>query len=69
MKQNQNIKNFLAASVSLIGLYSSLTQNHENEALILFIMYYLNDFRNKLTIDFLIHHFFGISALSAIIIL
>lgn len=62
MKQNQNIKNFLAASVSLIGLYSSLTQNHENEALILFIMYYLNDFRNKLTIDFLIHHFFGISA-------
>lgn len=62
MKQNQNIKNFLAGSISLIGLYSSLTQTHENKALILFIMYYLNDFRNKLTIDFLIHHFFGISA-------
>lgn len=65
MKQimkDSDIKNFLAASTSLIGLYSSLTQTYENETLIIFIMYYLNDFRNKLTIDFLIHHFFGISA-------
>jgi hypothetical protein len=62
MKDKKNIKNYLAASVSLIGIYSSLTQTHENEALIFFIIYYLNDFRNKLTIDFLIHHFFGISA-------
>jgi len=54
----------LSATISLIGLYSSITQTYEIEILTLFIIYYLNDLKKKTAkeIDFIIHHILGIGA-------
>ena len=60
MKENIHVEKYLSASISLIGLYSSLTHTYENEVLFLFIMYYVNDLKKKtITKDFIIHHLLG----------
>jgi hypothetical protein len=61
MKQNMQ-ENLLALSMSLIGIYSSFTHNYENEAMILFIIYYFFDIQKKtITNDFILHHLLGIT--------
>ena len=58
-------QNLLSATISLFGIYSSLTHNYENEIMTLFVIYYLNDIKKKTMkeLDFIIHHLLGISIL------
>jgi hypothetical protein len=61
-KEINHFEKYLSAFISFIGIYTGLTHKYENETLILFIIYYLNDLKkNTITTDFIIHHFFGIS--------
>lgn len=55
-----HVDNCLSATMSIIGIYAGLSHNCENEIIILFIIYYLNDLKKKITKDFIIHHFLGI---------
>ena len=58
----KDIEKYLSTTISLIGVYSTLTHHYETEALILFIIYYLNDIKKKtITKDFIIHHILAIS--------
>ena len=59
IKQNHFDK-CLSMTISFIGIYTGLTHNYENQILILFIMYYLNDLTKNITTDFIIHHTLGL---------
>jgi hypothetical protein len=51
---------YISLLISFIGIYTGLTHNYENQILILFIIYYLNDLTKNITTDFIIHHTLGL---------
>lgn len=60
-KMNQHIQKFLSLLISFIGIYTGLTHNYENQILILFIIYYVNDLTKNISTDFIIHHMLGLA--------
>jgi hypothetical protein len=59
-KTTENIENFLSVLIAFIGIYTGLSHNYENQILILFIIYYVNDLTKNITTDFVIHHILGL---------
>jgi len=59
-QSKRHLANILSVSMALLGATTTFTQKFENEVLILFILYYLNDMRTT-TKDFVFHHILSTS--------
>ena len=58
-QSKRHVENIISITMSGLGLTTMLTQRFENEVVLLFILYYLNDIR-KTTKDFVIHHILSV---------
>lgn len=59
-QSTRHFDNILSVAMSILGATTTLTHKFEIEAIIIFIIYYLNDIR-KTTKDFVVHHILSIS--------
>lgn len=59
-QSKRHVENIVSVSMAILGATTTFTQTFENEVLVLFILYYLNDMRTT-TKDFVFHHILSTS--------